>query len=73
MKNFDSYTNEELQKKCKNNFDLANAAIKLAKNNIALGRENTLKGIIDQLLEFDIIDVTQIQEIEKKPEEEDNY
>ncbi|MDP1881071.1 MAG: hypothetical protein Q8K60_09060 [Parachlamydiaceae bacterium] len=45
-----SYTNEELSKKFKSNFDLVNYAIRLTENKILSGRDSTIKSDYTQNL-----------------------
>ncbi len=42
-------TNEEIRKNFKNNFDLANHAIKIARNLVLTGKPFTLKAIMEEL------------------------
>jgi len=46
MKKLDSLTTEQIRKKFKNNFDLCNFAIVIAKNSILSGKQATLTELL---------------------------
>lgn len=46
MKKLDSLTTEQIRKKFKNNFDLCNFSIVIAKNNILSGKQATLTELL---------------------------
>ena len=55
-----SYTNEKLQKKCNNNFELAKYAIEIAKDHMAKGEPRTINELIEELEQSDLSNVPQL-------------
>ncbi len=65
------YTTERLKKKSKSSFDLAKAAIQMARNRIARHQDHSLNDIINLLDQEEVIDFSKVEKVEKPIDEDE--